>query len=45
MVYCSALEILEHATKWMKLEDMVRSEISQSIKNKYGVSFLEQSSS
>ena len=36
--YCSALkrkEILTHTTIWMKLEDMMRSEISWSRKIKY----------
>ena len=38
MEYYSALkrkEILSHATTWMKLEDVMLSEISQALKNKY----------
>ena len=30
-------EVLTHATTWMKLEDMMLSEISQKQKDKYGM--------
>ena len=30
-------EILSHATTWMKLEDIILSEISQPQKDKYGM--------
>ena len=38
MVYSSAIkkkEILTHATTWMKLEDIILSEISQSEEDQY----------
>ena len=43
MEYYSALkrkEVLTHATKWVKLEDIILSEISLSLKGKYYMSTL-----
>ena len=43
MEYCSSIkrkEILTHATTWLKLEDSILSEISQSQMNKYCMSPL-----